>query len=504
MNHNFYERAAAHTIQSWINQQAEQAPDSVFFIAPEDGRTVTYRRLAQSLKMMGGRLKNVPQTQSVGIMAANGWATTQLLLGAPYHNRMALILNLTAGDSQLVYMLNHSDCRLVFADENNLSRLQSIVRQCDNAIDIVPVNRQQGIQDSHDDTPPPLTADEAALLTYTSGTTGAPKGVVHTHRSLLYSGANTASAHQLSFNDRALCVLPLFHINGQCVTVMAPLISGGSVVMPERLSIHLFWSWIQKHQCTWFSVVPTIISHLLHSEHSPPPLSHLRFGRSASSALAPQIHQQFEKRFAISLIETMGLTETAAQILSNPPPPQKGKYGSPGVAVGNKVYIVDKNGDAVPPDVEGEIAIQGANVMRGYLGHPPLSKDQLFMTGDLGKMDKDGYVFVTGRLKELIIKGGENIAPKEIDEALYTAPEVIEAAAFGVDCDIYGQQPQAAVVLDKTINKLPDESALIAVCESLIGKFKSPNRIHFLSELPKGPSGKIQRIKLVELLSDKL
>ena len=501
-----YADANTHTVRSIIDRHAQQTPDAVFFISPESGKVVCYEYLKNSLLQLGDYLHAAPPDSVVGIMCSNGWATTQILLGVPYHGRTALIFNLASGDAQLLYMINHSECRLIFTDEENQLRLQSIVDKCENKIEIVLIKRDDDIGDSAniqqqdiekgDNALPPITPHSTALLIYTSGTTGTPKGVLHSHRSLLFSGANTVAAHHLSATSRALCVLPLYHINGQCVTIFAPLISGGSVVIPHKFSVREFWHLLSQYQCTWFSAVPTIISHLLHGDAPPAPLPLLEFGRSASSALPPEIHRQFQEKFNTPLIETMGLTETAAQILSNPPPPVAGKIGSPGVAVGNEVKIVDGAGFIVPPNFEGEIAVRGDNLMIGYLREKSVFVDGWFMTGDLGTMDEDGYVFVTGRAKELIIKGGENIAPREIDDALYSSPAVVEAAAFAVECDVYGQQVEAAVVLSAAC----DEKELLDICYQAVGKFKSPRRIHFMESLPKGPSGKIQRLKLVELL----
>ena len=493
MANDFFAAAAAHTLQSLIELRAQETPDAVFFISPETGQTISYAELARRVRAMGAVLREIPPGAPLGVMAGNGWAATQTLLGAPYHGRMALIFNLAAGDAQLAYMIQHSGCPLIFADEENMQRARDIVRHCGGAR-VATVDRDAGFC-GDDCAPPPVAADSPALLIYTSGTTGKPKGVLHSHRSLLFGGANTAAAHKLSAADRALCVLPLCHINGQCVTIMAPLVSGGSVVAPHCFSAGNFWRQIKERECTWFSAVPTILSHLLNGEDAPP-LPHLRFGRSASSALPPEMLRRFEEKFSVPLVETMGLTETAAQILSNPPPPQKGKIGSPGVAVGCEVRII-RGGEELPLGEEGEIAVRGGNLMLGYLREKPVFEDGWFMTGDLGRMDADGYVFVTGRTKELIIKGGENIAPREIDDALYAVPGVAEAAAFGVPCEVYGQQVEAAVAAADSF--AGDEAVLRAACEKAVGKFKTPRRIYFLSSLPKGPSGKIQRLKLAAL-----
>jgi acyl-CoA synthetase (AMP-forming)/AMP-acid ligase II len=199
----------------------------------------------------------------------------------------------------------------------------------------------------------------------------------------------------------------------------------------------------------------------------------------------------------------MGLTETAPQILSNPLPPGTRKIGSPGHAWGNEVAILSPALTPVGPEVEGEIAVRGPNVMRGYFRNPEataaaITPDGWLRTGDLGRMDSDGYVFVTGRLKELIIKGGENIAPREVDEALHAHPDVVEAAAFARPCPVYGERVEAAVTLRP--GSAATEGDLRDLCVSRLGAFKSPDRIVVLDELPKGPSGKIQRLRLAALI----
>ena len=199
------------------------------------------------------------------------------------------------------------------------------------------------------------------------------------------------------------------------------------------------------------------------------------------------------------------LVETAAQILSNPLPPAERKIGSPGLAVGNEIVIGDADQKEVSRGEEGEVLVRGPNVMRCYLNNVEATRDSItpegwLRTGDLGRMDTDGYVFITGRLKELIIKGGENIAPREVDEALYSHADVVEAAAFACPCPDYGQRIEAGVMVSE--GSLLTEAELIEICRDRIGEFKTPDRVHFFAELPKGPSGKIQRIKLAELVTE--
>ncbi|MBW1963123.1 MAG: AMP-binding protein, partial [Deltaproteobacteria bacterium] len=345
-----------------------------------------------------------------------------------------------------------------------------------------------------------------ALLLYTSGTTGKPKGVILAHCNLIAGAQYTILAHELKGDDRTLCVLPLYHINAEVVSVLAPLLSGGSVVMPHRFSVSSFWSLLSGYRCTWFSAVPTIISYLVSAYEIGDKnyrLNQVRFGRSASSALPLSLHRAFEEKFGISVIETMGLTETAGPVFSNPLNPTERKYGSVGKPFGNMAKIIDRYGNEVSAGTIGEIMIRGENVMKEYYKAPDitaraLEADRWLHTGDLGYMDRDGFYFVTGRLKELIIKGGENISPREIDEVLYAHPGVLEAAAVGIPDKHYGQEIVACVALRP--GEKCTESELLDHCRRQLGDFKAPKNIWFLPDLPKGPSGKIQRLGLLEKL----
>ena len=350
--------------------------------------------------------------------------------------------------------------------------------------------------------------ENAALLIYTSGTTGKPKGVIHTHKSLLHGGWNTVVAHELTPEDNSLCVLPLCHINAQAVSVMGTLVSGSGLVLPDRFQVSKFWSWMVKQNCTWFSVVPTILSYLMNieeGENIKSKLGRVRFGRSASAALPPALHKAFEERFGIKIVETMGITETASPLLSNPIDPKLHKLGSPGIAYGNEVRIADADGNLADLETESEVQVRGLNLMQGYLKNPEATReafttDGWYRTGDLGKMDSDGYIFVTGRLKELIIKGGENISPREIDDVLYRHKMVMEAAAFPLPDDNYGQTVAAAIAPRPGENVA--ESELRQLCLDAVGEYRSPTQYFFLNELPKGPSGKIQRLKLTDQYSN--
>src|SRR5262249_50694130 len=226
--------------------------------------------------------------------------------------------------------------------------------------------------------------------------------------------------------DRVLSSLPLYHVNGQCIATVSPLLAGGSIVMPHRFSSSQWWILVERYRPTWLNIVPTIVSYLL---NGPDPTAAqaaacrgIRFARSASAPLPPEQHRAFERRFGVSIIEAMGLTESASVAFANPLDRAKRKYGSVGLPLGVEARVVASDGTVLGNGKRGELQLRGANTMRGYYKAPGLTastmtQDGWLATGDLGYRDEDGFYFVTGRLKELIIKGGENIAPREIDEA---------------------------------------------------------------------------------------
>jgi acyl-CoA synthetase (AMP-forming)/AMP-acid ligase II len=283
--------------------------------------------------------------------------------------------------------------------------------------------------------------------------------------------------------------------------MLAPLAHGGSLALPPKFSAGSFWQQATQTHCTWINVVPTMISYLLEGAAPAFDVSAIRFCRSASAALPPEHLRAFEAKFGIGIIETMGLTETVAPSFSNPLAPELRKLGSVGCASGCEACVMDAALQPVADGVTGEIAIRGPQVMRGYYKNEEATRasftpDGWLRTGDLGHRDADGFFFVTGRIKELIIKGGENIAPREIDEALLRHPAVLDAASVGIPDKHYGQEIMACVILREG-HSATDE-LLRAFCTEHLGRYKTPKVFHFVADLPRGPSGKVQRLKLVD------
>ena len=345
------------TVRACVDTQAQMRPDSVFLITPESGCELTYAGLRAQCEALESKLLglSLQPGDKVAFLLDNGHYTASLFLATMYAGMVTVPLNAVAGVPQIEYVLNHCDARVVFASKHYQDHFADAFARASQDLRVIDTHEDDGPEwpeDLIDEENLPDSAtpkpEHDALLLYTSGTTGLPKGALQSHRAVLAGGENTALAHELTTQDRALCVLPLYHINGEMVTVMGPLVSGGSVVMPRRFSASLMWQWVRDNACTWMSVVPTIIKYMLDRADAEgidftndPRLRQLRFGRSASAPLPASVQQQFEQVFGIPMIETMGLTETCAPILSNPMPPGVRKSGSPGIAFGNEVIIAD-------------------------------------------------------------------------------------------------------------------------------------------------------------------
>jgi acyl-CoA synthetase (AMP-forming)/AMP-acid ligase II len=290
---------------------------------------------------------------------------------------------------------------------------------------------------------------------------------------------NIKATYQLTPKDRTMLVMPLFHVHGLLAGFLAPLLSGGSVIVPPKFSASQFWEDFITHEANWYTAVPTIHQILL-KNMLPSPAPTIRFIRSCSSPLSPTTFHQLEKALNAPVLEAYAMTEAAHQMTSNPLPPGKRVPGSVGKGQGVEVKILDQDGNEVKQGAEAEICIKGENVTKGYLNNPEANKSSFtkngfFRTGDQGKMDKDGYVYITGRIKELINKGGEKISPIELDNVLTRHPAVSEAVSFAIPDDMYGQDIGVAIVL-KSGQKLGADELRKWVAEKL-AKFKVPKKV---------------------------
>ena len=351
--------------------------------------------------------------------------------------------------------------------------------------------------------PDPARAEDTALLLHTSGTTAKPKLVPLTQGNLAASAANIASTLRLGPEDTCLNIMPLFHIHGLIGALLSSLCAGASVAATPGFAPMRFFKWLDDLRPTWYSAVPTMHQAILQrSARNAASLgrSQLRLIRSSSAALPPSVLAALEEAFGCPVVESYGMTEAAHQMASNPLPPAVRKPGTVGLAAGPEVAIIDGAGSPQPVGATGEVVIRGANVMAGYVDNPQANASafhgQWFRTGDQGICDSDGYFTITGRLKELINRGGEKISPREIDEALLEHPAVAQAVAFAVPHAKLGEEVAAAVVLEEGSDLT--QRALGQFAAERLAAHKVPRVVRFVEAIPKGPSGKLKRVGLAK------
>jgi oxalate---CoA ligase len=350
----------------------------------------------------------------------------------------------------------------------------------------------------------PAKPDDVALILHTSGTTSRPKIVPLTQGNIWTSARNIAASLELSENDRALNVMPLFHIHGLIAGLSAPLSRGGAVFCTPGFNALKFFAEMEEAKPTWYTAVPTMHQTILTRAGRHRDLISrrpLRFVRSSSSSLPPTVIGELEAAFKCPVIEAYGMTEAAHQMASNPLNGVR-KPGSVGVPAGPEIAIMDEAGLLMSPGETGEVVIRGENVTVAYENNPKANGEAFvngwFRTGDQGVIDADGYLTLTGRLKEIINRGGEKISPREVDEALMDHPAVLQAVAFAVPHPMLGEDVGAAVVLREGLSATEQE--LGAFLSERLAAFKTPRKILFLAEIPKGATGKLQRIGLAQKL----
>ena len=352
----------------------------------------------------------------------------------------------------------------------------------------------------------PAEPDDVALVLHTSGTTSRPKLVPLTHRNVCASAHNIGTTLKLTSDDRCMNVMPLFHIHGLMAAILSTLQAGASVFCTPGFDALRFFALLDQAKPSWYTAVPTMHQTILvRAKRNSEIVSsaNLRFIRSSSSSLPPQVMEELEKTFSAPVVEAYAMTEAAHQMTCNALPPGQRKPGTVGPAAGPEVAIMDESGPRLLPQGEvGEVVIKGPNVTPGYENNPTANAENFtegwFRTGDQGTMDVDGYLTITGRLKEIINRGGEKISPREVDDILMDHPAVQQVVTFAMPHKSLGEDVAAAVVLRESSEATEGEIRSFA-SERLAG-FKVPRKILFLEEIPKGATGKLQRIGLAEKL----
>ena len=485
-----------------------------FLIAPETGNQLSFARFREEAHRVAEQIAGhgIERGDRVAIVVPNGIEVLLAFFGAVEAGAIAMPMNPDLKPDEFDFALEHSEARLTICVPSTVDKVKAKAgagkRQ--DTIAGISYDDAHGIQfdgnrlglGSVSKSPSP---DDDALLLYTSGTTSAPKGVLLTHRNLSTSARNVAEWYKLNDRDVTPCVMPLFHVHGLVASVLASLKSGGTVLTPQRFSASSFWPMSRAYGATWYTAVPTIHTILLNNAMKGGEnrdATGFRFVRSCSSALSPATQERYESVFGVPVLQAFGMTEAAHQAMSNPLPPRARKDASIGLPANVEVTILDDEGSELPRGREGEVSLKGPNVTRGYLNNPEATQAAFtngwFRTGDLGKIDEEGYVYLLGRIKELINRGGEKISPLEVDDVLLSNPKIAEAVTIAVPHDIYGEEVEAVVALKS--GESADASELIGFCREQLADFKVPKAIRFVPEIPRSATGKIQRRRLLDLL----
>lgn len=479
-------------------------------IVPESGTRITYDSLRQQVTAAADVFisAGIEPGNRVAIALPNGLESIVCFLAASIAGTAAP-LNAAYRHDEFVFFLEDTDAKILIlppdgagearraASERNVPVMITSVEAGEVRFSPSPARR----------TSAPPQPDDVALILHTSGTTGRPKRVPLRHRHLAVSAENIANTYRLAPDDVALTVMPLFHVHGLMASTLATLLTGGTIVVPEKFNPLSFWRTVRDYRPTWYSAVPTMHRLLLAraGDHRPDGAEHLRFIRSASAALSVHTMQKLEHVFGVPVLEAYGMTEASHQIASNPLPPGARKADSVGLGAGVRISIMDTHGHHkhLGAGHAGEVVIRGPSVIDAYENNPEANAasfvDGWFRTGDQGIIDSDGYLRLLARLKELINRGGEKIAPREIGAVLLKHPAVAEAVCFGVPHPTWGEEIAAAVVLRSPAH-VPE---LLAFCKDHLADFKCPKKIHVVDAIPRTSTGKIQRRALVETFGHK-
>lgn len=479
-------------------------------VSPDDGATLSYDQLGSRVESLAARLRaaGIGRGDTVALVLPNGAEFLEALFAITALGAAAAPLNpVYTRDEHAFYLADLRPRLLLLAPgEGTAARSATPHGVAIGELRVDPKGRAAlAVEGLSVDRGEPFfefaSPDDIALLLHTSGTTSRPKQVPLLHRNLLATAMSITEHYRLGRDDVSYCVMPLFHVHGLVASVLAPLVGGGSVVVPRRLAPRHLAEHLRAHDVTWFSAGPTFHHMLLERVESRPAVPTLRFLRSCSSALPPALLERAEAHFGVPMLEAYGMTEASHQISSNPLPPAARIPGSVGIATGTEIRIVDRAGRVAPDGKPGEVQIRGPGVTPGYLNNPEANAESFvegwFRTGDQGVLE-NGYLRLEGRLKEMILRGGENISPYEVEEVLLAHPAVADAACFGVPDEKYGEEIAAAVALDAEAT----ERELIDHCRERLAAFKVPKVVYVLEAIPRTPTGKLQRKRVAALVAE--
>jgi acyl-CoA synthetase (AMP-forming)/AMP-acid ligase II len=510
-------------ISRLLKERVTRDPEKDFLFSEADGRSWTYSAFQSAVCRTAGLLasRGVSKGDVVSLMLPNS-AEYIIAYFASWHlGAIAGPINSLLKNDEIEWAVNNSEAKLVIVCSEWLPKIPGKYRSATGGhivFDDVD-EATDGFQDMTG--PAPIASDDEAIIIYTSGTTGKPKGCLLTHGNLIANAQQISEWMGFGPDDRLLTVMPLFHMNAVSVTTMTALYAGGSTVVAPKFSASRFWEIIEKYQITSFGSVATMLSMLLakgcqgsaaggqnersdNLEASDRRQMHtsLRFAMCGSAPVPAEVLKNFEETFGVPVIEGYGLSESTCRSTFNPPNENR-RPGSCGLPIGNEMRVVDDEGNEVPYGTLGEIVLRGPNIFKGYFKNEEATAEAFrggwFHTGDIGYRDSEGFFYIADRKSDMIIRGGENIYPREIDDLLYTHPAVAHAAVIGVPDELYGEEVAAFVVLKDGMTATSEE--ITDFCKAHLADYKCPKTVHFVDDIPKGPTGKLLKRELAKLIS---
>ncbi len=502
-------QSAPQNLGQLLRQRVAASPEKDFLFSESDGRRFSYTQFEQAVTRAARLMQShgVAIGDVVSLLMPNSAEYIIAYFACWQLGALAGPVNSLLKEEEISFVMNNSAAKTILIHSefrprlenirNDLPHLKSVIGFDDEAL----ATRDFANASSTDLSLSNIHLDDEAIIIYTSGTTGKPKGCLLTHGNLIANARQISEWLQFTKDDRLLSIMPLFHMNAVSVTTLSALYAGGSTVVSPRFSASRFWQIISDYEITSFGSVATMLSMLLSTYPYGVPAGlktdQLRFAMCGSAPVPAEVMQRFEETFNCLVIEGYGLSESTCRSTFNPPDKRR-RAGSCGVAIGNEMRVVDDEDNEVPDGELGEIVMRGENILKGYYRNEAATatafRNGWFHTGDVGYRDPDGFFYIVDRKSDMIIRGGENIYPREIDEVLYQHPAVAAAATIGVPDPLYGEDVAAFVVLKE--GKAVSEDELINYCRERLADYKSPKTIRIVESIPKGPTGKLLKREL--------
>lgn len=493
--------AEPRNIPELLRQRAVAAPDKTFLFSEADERQFTYGEFVSAVARAAGMLAahGVRKGDVVSLLLPNNAEYIIAYFACWQLGALAGPVNGHLKAQEIEYVVSNSEAKLMLVNTEFLAKVEGI-----DVPRVVFDDEREASHGFNGSENKDLRREDEAIIIYTSGTTGKPKGCLLTHGNVIANARQISEWLGFTENDRLLTIMPLFHMNAVSVTTMSALYAGGSTVVSPKFSASRFWNIISDYQITSFGSVATMLSMLLgtYSDGVPAGLKtdQLRFAMCGSAPVPAEVLRRFEKTFDCLVVEGYGLSESTCRSTFNPPDERR-RPGSCGLPIGNEMRVVDDDDNDVPDGELGEIVLHGENILKGYFKNEAATatafRNGWFHTGDIGYRDADGFYFIVDRKSDMIIRGGENIYPREIDEVLYQHPQIAAAAVIGIPDELYGEDVAAVVVL-KPEAKV-SEAEVIEFCKARLADYKCPKVVRFVDEIPKGPTGKLLKRELAQM-----